>query len=406
MTVEGSWTNQDGESVLNDANSTVIFGGASGQAINTAGSVQEVFGTLRMNKSANDLTLNAPIRTRSNLDLQNGRIFSTSANVVSMDAAATTTNATDASFVHGPVEKSGTANFTFPIGKNATYRPASLTGITGIATDGFVAEYFQSTPQVPYGNVLEPTLDHISDCEYWIIDRLPSTTADAFVTLSWNSATSCGVTLLSDLRVARYDALGSIWRDRGNGGTTGTTAGGTVITAAQQTLFSPWTLASVSGENPLPVELLWFTATPSGDVVDLDWTTATEIDNDYFTVERSADAINWLPILEVNGAGNSQHEIAYSSGDQQPLSGLSYYRLRQTDFDGTSSLSQVVPVMRGHGTQRPLTVFSGDGLLDAWHGFTAGSQVELLDLSGRVLMSARTMQDQRLAWLAVCTCFA
>ena len=94
----------------------------------------------------------------------------------------------------------------------------------------------------------------------------------------------------------------------------------------------------------LPVGLLEFTATPTGRVVELRWITLTEINNDFFTIERSVNAIDFTPVAIVKGAGNSQGTIHYKDTDIQPLQGLSYYRLKQTDFDGTESYSQIVAV--------------------------------------------------------------
>jgi hypothetical protein len=107
--------------------------------------------------------------------------------------------------------------------------------------------------------------------------------------------------------------------------------------------FSFWTLSDWLNE-PLPVQLLHFTAVPNGSVVDLEWVTASEINNNYFTVERSLDVSNFSDLLTQPGAGNSNMVLVYNDVDPNPFKGISYYRLRQTDFDGTTSHSQIVPV--------------------------------------------------------------
>lgn len=94
----------------------------------------------------------------------------------------------------------------------------------------------------------------------------------------------------------------------------------------------------------MPITLLYFTAEMKGREVYLSWKTASELDNDYFTVERSQDGIEWEKVIRHPGAGNSQEEISYEEVDLQPLPGLSYYRLKQTDFDGTTSVSDIVAV--------------------------------------------------------------
>jgi len=105
---------------------------------------------------------------------------------------------------------------------------------------------------------------------------------------------------------------------------------------------SPSTFYSTSAEMTanllcvtLPIELLKFDAIAiDNDYIKLDWITASELNNDYFTVERSVDGNNWETISTIKGAANSSVNLDYSTNDNAPLTGLSYYRLKQTDFDG------------------------------------------------------------------------
>jgi uncharacterized repeat protein (TIGR01451 family) len=85
----------------------------------------------------------------------------------------------------------------------------------------------------------------------------------------------------------------------------------------------------------LPVELLSFDVKKNGCTVELSWLTASEFNNDFFTVYRSMDAQNWEPIAKVAGNGTTSLSTKYSFVDQNPVSGMSYYRLKQTDYDGT-----------------------------------------------------------------------
>ena len=100
------------------------------------------------------------------------------------------------------------------------------------------------------------------------------------------------------------------------------------------------TIASNNASTPLPIELINFDATAEDNAsVLLEWQTATEINNAYFTIERSRNAIDWEEVKKVNGAGNSTSVLAYRTHDAAPYLGTSYYRLKQTDFDGTGSYS-------------------------------------------------------------------
>ncbi len=91
----------------------------------------------------------------------------------------------------------------------------------------------------------------------------------------------------------------------------------------------------------LPVELISFDASKESDRVRLDWKTNVEINNDFFTVERSTDLIDWTSVGRVEGAGNSTEIQNYQLYDLRPLSGVTYYRLSQTDVDGTMSYSDI-----------------------------------------------------------------
>jgi hypothetical protein len=94
----------------------------------------------------------------------------------------------------------------------------------------------------------------------------------------------------------------------------------------------------------LPIELISFTALANNAQVDLKWITATEINNDFFSIERSKDGIHFEALSTQKGAGNSTETRVYTSVDNQPLSGISYYRLKQTDFDGQFSYSKIQSV--------------------------------------------------------------
>lgn len=102
--------------------------------------------------------------------------------------------------------------------------------------------------------------------------------------------------------------------------------------------------AGILGSAVLPIELLSFTAIRNGENVDAYWTTETEINNDYFTLERSKDGVNFEKLVITDGAGNSNTMINYSERDFSPYEGISYYRLKQTDFSGSNSYSQIVAV--------------------------------------------------------------
>jgi hypothetical protein len=162
------------------------------------------------------------------------------------------------------------------------------------------------------------------------------------------------------LRVARWDVTAAKWMDQGNGGTTGNTTTGTVISSSAVTTFSspnsPFTLGTIDFSNPLPIELTDFTCSvQSPGVVKISWTTQSELNNDYFDVERSLDGESFTKITSAQGAGTTTQIHYYSTDDNNAPAGTIYYRLKQVDFDGTYTYSEVDKVDNPYAT--PVNVY-------------------------------------------------
>jgi hypothetical protein len=100
----------------------------------------------------------------------------------------------------------------------------------------------------------------------------------------------------------------------------------------------------------LPVALTGFNANKIENGIMLNWATASEKNNDYFTIERSNDATNWEVVEHITGAGNSDLTNEYSFSDLQPFNGVNYYRLKQTDFNGRSVYSTILTVDNSSNT--------------------------------------------------------
>lgn len=92
----------------------------------------------------------------------------------------------------------------------------------------------------------------------------------------------------------------------------------------------------VGATTPLPIELINFNVNSENDIVHINWKTLTETNNDYFEVQRSLDGKTWKTISKVKGAGNSNDIIDYEEIDRSPYPGISYYKLKQVDYDGKS----------------------------------------------------------------------
>lgn len=296
------------------------------------------------NVSLSTLSLLPSAIPNNNLFLNKSLIFTlgdfiTSTNKVVFSSSSNYSGASNNSHINGWSSKIGNTSFIFPVGNGVLMRDLSITSPSNI-TDRFECKYIQADPSPSYpDNLMAPTLYAISSCEYWLLYNTNGSSA-VNVNLTWNDQTSCGITNPLDLRVARWD--GALWQDHGNGGTNGSSNFGSIVTSALVNSFGPFTLATISDDNPLPITLIDFKAEYLSDkeYVDLTWQTYSEINNDYFTVEKSRDGKVWVEVDIVPGASNHVGFLEYSSLDEEPFVGLSYYRLKQTDFDGLTSYSE------------------------------------------------------------------
>lgn len=144
--------------------------------------------------------------------------------------------------------------------------------------------------------------------------------------------------------------------------------------------------------DPVPIDLLSFDGKPVGITIQLNWATASETNNDYFTIQRSNDAVSFQDLLRIEGAGSSNVIHQYSAIDQQPFDGAVFYRLMQTDFDGTTTFSDVIVV---HYTKTtPFTVFpnpfstSATFVLDGVLLESNSYELKIYDAMGEVAMSS------------------
>jgi hypothetical protein len=152
------------------------------------------------------------------------------------------------------------------------------------------------------------------------------------------------------------------------------------------TTFSDFTGAG--NGSPLPVELLSFDAVPVNNAeVLVTWTTASEINNDQFIVERSLDAVNFEFVGEVTGAGNSNFTRNYTLTDVKPYNGVSYYRLRQVDFNGEQETFTPVAVFLTGAVGSSMNVFPNPATETATlniNGQYKGKAVlQIIDITGR-----------------------
>jgi hypothetical protein len=149
---------------------------------------------------------------------------------------------------------------------------------------------------------------------------------------------------------------------------------------------------NVSTSFVLPVTLSNFATKIFKKSIEINWSTASETNNDYFTIERSSDGRDFRAIGTVDGAGNSTETLDYSYVDESPLSGTSYYRLKQTDYDGKYSYSDVRAVKIDSDADAYITynAYTQEIISNA---SDEAYDIRIVDMTGRVVKNLNSLSD-------------
>jgi hypothetical protein len=243
----------------------------------------------------------------------------------------------------------GTVGGLFPLGgDNVNFRPfyigknsiaASNGTITVSHTDATSATTVAFTDNtIPVAGTINIVRRHDS---FWTVAKSAAMTAGTFNIRAGGEGYV--ITAVNQTRLTRANDATNIGTAVASGGTpANVVANRTGLTAAQ--LNNTFYLASTNAvATPLPIELAYFHAEVVGDEVISTWKTLQEKNNHFFTVEKTADFERYVDVGTIDGQGNSQEEHTYNFTDLSPYTGKSYYRLKQTDFDGNVSFSD--PVM-------------------------------------------------------------
>lgn len=354
--IDGNWSNNG---TFTAGTSTVSFERAYDQTIFSGGSS---FYNFRMNKTAAPpyVAITDPAWISGYGDFQYGVVnYSGTGSLTFTDNATSNGGATN-SFVDGPVIKTGNENFLYPVGdvtavvpwQPHVWAPLAINNTSGTATDKFSCQYFFTAAPNNFGvtNMCDfATLHHVSGIEYWDLTRTNGSSIPN-VTLYYKNASRSGIQNPTGLVVAHWEncpaTMTNKWVSKG-GAVVEDIAGvaGHVTNTIAFPSFSPVTFGTTINNNPLPVSLIDFVANCSNGEVIVEWSTASETNNELFTVERSADAQQWQEGGSVPGAGNHNSLLHYALTDHEPLPGVSYYRLKQTDWDGqTETFDPVISV--------------------------------------------------------------
>ncbi len=376
FSVSGNWTNNSAQNVFTSNSGTVnltgttqSIGGSTSTFFNTLSFTGTGTKTLYVNALAGGgfagasgiLSLNA-----SNLDLNTHTLtINNSSNAALTRTSGMIISETDAAAGYGIIKWNiGTsiANYEYPFGNavSSNYLPflfnKTTTGIVSGTASVSVSTYPTVTSANPNNRPLPTGVSHLNNAlnsdnsanvldRYWVLDvQNYSTRPAADITMTYRdsehntSGGSTNVITESTLKAQRWNGLQWLAQT----GTVNVTSNAVSVTGVTD-FNSVWAL--VASSSPLPIELISFDARLNRDrQVDVTWTTATEINNDYFTVERSRDGNHFESIGTVDGAGNSTGVLTYLFTDPDPYTGVSYYRLKQTDYNNTFTRTEMVSV--------------------------------------------------------------
>jgi hypothetical protein len=353
INLAGNW-NDYGTAGFTEATSTLNFNGTALQTITSPAG--EDFTNLTVNNSgagillANNITIAGNFTmTQGNVNL-NGNNMSLGLSVVNNGVLARTSGTISGTgsfvrYIKAAIIPAGSALGLFPMGTTSNYRPFFVSApVTAPATGGTISvSYVDATTNtsVPYFD--GATAIMIRKDLHWTV-----TTGNGLAGGSYNlQAQGTGFGLIgavSDLRLTRINS--GIGTPGVNGGTTANPQiYRTGLTAAN--LVTSFYVGSInSTSSPLPITLISFIAILVNREVKLNWSTAAEINNAFFTIQKSKDESGWEDVVTVPGNGTTSTTQFYSEVDDQPFNGISFYRLKQTDIDGKESISPVVSVKR------------------------------------------------------------
>jgi len=353
INLQGDWVNNAGSALFINTgnNGEVSFNGTVAQTVGGSGAIN--FEKLRI-ANTSGVTLQRTIAVSGTLTLSSGALRLDTCTLSLGSGAGSAISRSSGYLVSEQTNNSGKVKWSigtntglhvFPFGTSSgEYIPFALELTAGDIGQVTVSTYPTNVNNLPYPST-PVAVTHVQNASgndnsintvdrFWQIDK---TGAGGTATLTFTAA-SVEAGSISDLKAQRWNAATQGW-DAPLSGQTNTPNS---VTVPGVTSFSPWTMAGSS--SPLPVELLSFDAAVKEKHVLLSWITASETDNDFFTIERTKDGVNFETVAVVDGAGNSTQQLRYGIPDPAPHSGISYYRLRQTDFDGSFSHSNFVAV--------------------------------------------------------------
>jgi hypothetical protein len=326
-----------------------IFNGSTTQI--TGNGLPSTINNLTINNSYG-VTLSGNVTVSGILTFDNGIITTGSYEVKTSNTSPTAIIGYSSSkYVAGYLRRTVSANgsYDFPVGTALNYE---LVNVTLSSMTGFteILSYFTNGIPVTAASPLSgisvdgTSITEMLDYGFWTLTPNSSMTGGTYsVTLNSKGHTNPAGDA-NAYTVLKRENASMPWQSLGthNNSTQSESNGVAVATRTGLTSFSQFGIGK--GTGPLPIELVYFNIRPEGSIVKCLWQTASEVNNDFFIIERSLDGINFTSIGKIDGAGNSSSTLSYSFNDESPSKGISFYRLKQTDYDGRFTYSKIKSV--------------------------------------------------------------
>ncbi|MBT1709202.1 T9SS type A sorting domain-containing protein [Fulvivirgaceae bacterium PWU5] len=386
VSIAGNW-NSTGTFTYNTSN--VIFAGAGAQAISGSANFYNATRT-----NGGTLTMSNTFAINNLLTLAGGMI-STGANQINLTNTATqpVVGYDVSSYIDGRLAitfpTTAGASRTFPVGQGTVYRPVTIQQ-TAVGTSGTMRVEMINTPP---GGAFPASIERLSEARYFSINRSGGTIGSPTVEIGFNTngAADESIATPGNVRIVRATSVGGPWTDEGGSGVYSPAYPRGYATSGVTTLAATTYFALGYQNAVLPIQLISFKAVLNAAQVDLTWTTATEHNNALFTIERAGTDLKFDSIGFVPGAGDSQEALHYATVDYTPLRGISYYRLKQTDFDGTAAYSALSKVENNASGMHIFRVYPNPAVsaTSVWVRYTNGDDVEsnayltIADVAGR-----------------------
>jgi|GEM_PF-6867189 len=400
-----------------------IFNGAANQSINGSGTI--AFDTLILDKSGTNLSIdvmgNVPINHNLNFSSDGLLIVNSNANIKMADVATITGynsnryieldgdgNNGKSSLIK--VSRSNLIDWAFPFA-------------IGTATGGYSPMIIDNINYIPNGSSTLTVKPIVNDNAAGRLKRLFRLTVNGNSNSTYLNDVTFGYADPTDIFSGDTESnYTTVWKNQSgvwsdvksysgaittsvdfNANTFSIHTYGTAVAAPLFTGTYYYTIGTSISPMPLPVSLVYFVGNAVDNGVELKWETSSEINNDYFTIEKSATGENFLPMTTITGHGTTHETHDYRWVDSKPTSSKTYYRLRQVDYDGVFTHSKIIAV---DGMTMPIPMnlsvypnpIKGNEFSIELIGIKNTNQVllEIYDLFGRKLYSMVLPVDKSL----------